>query len=290
MRHYICELLDENHHYHTQIAPESRFNTLHTHEYYELAYIYDGIGTHICESGTERIKCGNFIFISPGASHCTISEPDYNIPPTMTRNLLFEINYFKKAINTFLLNTNYKNTSLYKLLNANQPFCLILSDDINHSVERCLMAISAECEWYNHSMDLIVDNYLQNFFAIVSRIYDMHLNINIPVIDTNTQLLSLKNYIKTNLELPLTLNILAQQIHMSPAYLSRYFKEKTGENIWDYLTEVRLEKAKYYLQTTKIPISEICYLCGYPSISNFRRAFTKLTGQSPKNYRNIHNS
>lgn len=78
---------------------------------------------------------------------------------------------------------------------------------------------------------------------------------------------------------------IAEDLDLSPAYLSRIYKEKTGRNIIDAITELRLHKAEELLSDTDKTITEICMETGYSSSSYFHRVFRKKHLISPGEYR-----
>lgn len=82
------------------------------------------------------------------------------------------------------------------------------------------------------------------------------------------------------------LESLAEQFKKSPPYLSKLFKEETGENFSDYLTRLRMEKAKELLRDVKIKVYEVPSMVGYADISHFSRKFKAYTGLSPSQYKN----
>lgn len=84
----------------------------------------------------------------------------------------------------------------------------------------------------------------------------------------------------------ITLNTIADEMFISPYYLSRSFKKIEGINFIDYLQNCRLEYAKFLLATSDISIENIAFQCGYNEVNSFRRLFRKKTGISPNNYRN----
>jgi AraC-like DNA-binding protein len=86
-------------------------------------------------------------------------------------------------------------------------------------------------------------------------------------------------------ELPLTR--VAKSVNISANYLSEKFKQTTGINFVDYLTRVRVEKACSLLRDSNERVSEIAFAVGFQSLSQFNRAFKKLTGKSPTSYRRI---
>ncbi len=78
---------------------------------------------------------------------------------------------------------------------------------------------------------------------------------------------------------------IAQHFHVDLNYLSRLFKKKTGGNLKDYLTQKRLEKAKYLLDNTELKIYEISEASGYPDYFYFTRVFRRITGVTPSEWR-----
>lgn len=92
-------------------------------------------------------------------------------------------------------------------------------------------------------------------------------------------------YIRQHYSENITLNFLAEQFFLHPNYLSRLFKEKTGKNFVEYLTEVRMEKVKELLRTSDCKIIEICAMAGYDNPRYFSKVFKQYTGMTPKEYR-----
>ncbi|WP_258525397.1 response regulator [Paenibacillus sp. YN15] len=78
---------------------------------------------------------------------------------------------------------------------------------------------------------------------------------------------------------------IAGEVHFSPAYISYLFKKETGANLWDYVSEVRMEEAKRLLAGTDMKRYEISYQVGYQSPEHFSRMFKRLEGVSPADYR-----
>ena len=83
----------------------------------------------------------------------------------------------------------------------------------------------------------------------------------------------------------LSLARVAQAVNVSASYFSSRFKKATGMNFIDYVARVRIEKAKTLLQSPHLRISEIAFEVGFQSISQFGRAFKRITGQSPRRFR-----
>lgn len=94
-----------------------------------------------------------------------------------------------------------------------------------------------------------------------------------------------KAYIENNYTQNITLEDVSREVNISSYYLSRLFKEETGENFIDYLTNLRIEKAKELLSTTQYSMKEICSMSGYSDPNYFSKTFKKNVGVTPTEYR-----
>lgn len=96
------------------------------------------------------------------------------------------------------------------------------------------------------------------------------------------------DYIESNYANNLSLNLVATHVHVSPPYLSRIFNEKTGVGFTEYLTQVRLKKAKQQLRMSSQTIDQIAIATGFSSSSYFSAIFKKHEGITPSEYRASH--
>ncbi len=83
----------------------------------------------------------------------------------------------------------------------------------------------------------------------------------------------------------LSLNEVAGQVNLSPSHFSTVFSQETGQTFKEYLTEVRIRRAKELLRSTTLKSFEISYQIGYSDPHYFSYVFRKHTGLSPKEYR-----
>lgn len=94
-------------------------------------------------------------------------------------------------------------------------------------------------------------------------------------------------YLKENYENDIQLEAVAEQFHISSRYLRKYFSKEMGVNCNQYLTMIRLEKAKELLWNTTKSITEIAMMTGFNSSQYFSRVFRKNTGVRPHEFRNM---
>ncbi|WP_339279364.1 response regulator [Paenibacillus sp. FSL W8-1187] len=83
----------------------------------------------------------------------------------------------------------------------------------------------------------------------------------------------------------LKLQDVAREVHLSPNYFSYLFKKTTDKNLWDYLTELRMEEARRLLLSSDMKRYEIAESIGYESPEHFSRVFKKYYGVSPADFR-----
>ncbi|GIO14231.1 DNA-binding response regulator [Cohnella xylanilytica] len=92
-------------------------------------------------------------------------------------------------------------------------------------------------------------------------------------------------HIARNPDGDLRLQTLADYVHLSPVYLSKLFKQETGDNLSDYIASARIERAKYLLANTDLKIYDVARLSGYQSPKHFMLVFRKAVGVPPGAYR-----
>lgn len=83
----------------------------------------------------------------------------------------------------------------------------------------------------------------------------------------------------------ISLNTVAASVGMSPSYFSSIFSREMGKTFVEYLTQIRMEKAKELLMCSSMKTSEIGYEVGYKDPHYFSYLFKKIQGCSPKDYR-----
>lgn len=99
------------------------------------------------------------------------------------------------------------------------------------------------------------------------------------------QIAAAKSFINNYYCRGITLEDVSREVNLSPYYFSKLFKAETGENFIDYLTDIRIAKAKQLLHNKELSIKEICYTIGYSDPNYFSRNFKKIVGLTPTEFR-----
>jgi len=103
--------------------------------------------------------------------------------------------------------------------------------------------------------------------------------------ESNDLIKQSKEFIAANLHRSFSLEELADEVGRSKNYLCRVFKDTTGERIWEYITYLRMERAKHLLKTSRFQVSEISKRVGYETPGYFTRVFKNRHGMTPQTFR-----
>jgi two-component system response regulator YesN len=83
----------------------------------------------------------------------------------------------------------------------------------------------------------------------------------------------------------ITIQSLSEEFYLTPNYISMLFKKENGESFKEYLTRIRMEKAKLLMKDTSLKLYEIAVSAGYTDPDYFTKVFKKYTGATPAEYR-----
>ena len=114
---------------------------------------------------------------------------------------------------------------------------------------------------------------------IIERLKYLNKNKDVKYLD------KICSYIENSFNKDFSLEMVADDIGLSPQYVSKLFKEKLGINFIDYMTDKRINYAKNLLKNSDKSVSEIGNLVGYTDANYFPKIFKKVTGLTPKQYR-----
>ncbi|MHB1452959.1 MAG: helix-turn-helix domain-containing protein [Saccharofermentanales bacterium] len=142
--------------------------------------------------------------------------------------------------------------------------------------------------YFDHKIEKIVE-YIGNAYDVIlyfaklidELLYNTYSSRSI----SNEVIIKAETYILENYEKQLSLSGIADLLNINPNYMCELFKKHTGMKFHSYLTHIRIHNAKIMLSNTDKKIYEIGYLVGYPETVSFTRAFTRVQGISPKEYR-----
>ena len=181
----------------------------------------------------------------------------------------------------------------YTFFNYEVSEALHLSDKEKGVLYECVQKIQAELEENIdvHSQYIIVST-IELLLNYCSRFYGRQM---ITRSQTNKSIISqiesvLTHYFSANTiqeqGLP-TVKYLAEQVHLSPSYLSDLLKKETGKNAQEHIHFYLIEEAKNLLLNSEKNVNEIAYNLGFEYPQYFNTLFMKKTGRTPKEFRDL---
>ena len=97
-----------------------------------------------------------------------------------------------------------------------------------------------------------------------------------------------RDYLHAHLKSPVSLAETARVACLSPFHLLRVFQRAFGETPHQYLNRCRIERAKFLLERTQIPVTAVCLEAGFLSLGSFSALFSRTSGMSPRQWRELH--
>lgn len=129
-------------------------------------------------------------------------------------------------------------------------------------------------------------NRLQDPDELWSTLFDqVNLIRNNKQMSIQTIVDKVQTYIEDHLSHALSLDELGKVAHLHPVYLSKLFKQETGENVSNYISRKRLEKASQLLQDSELRVNDIAQMVGYRKNQYFIQLFKVEYGVTPYQYR-----
>lgn len=136
---------------------------------------------------------------------------------------------------------------------------------------------------------IIEADHLEEILVIVKSIIAViNSYLNEVYVSSNLSIQNVKKYIIAHYHQELYLELLADQVSLSPRYLSDLFKKEEGIGITRYIKQIRIAEAKTLLMNTNLKVADIAVKVGYTNYPYFVKTFREETGLPPEKYRQKH--
>lgn len=235
----------------------------HTHNHIELFYITGGNGQFLIEDQLYPVNANHLIIINPNVTHTEVS---LNAQPL--EYIVLGIEGIELAISD----------------NSNGRFC-ILDHFESAQIHSCLRNILREMEMKNTGYEDVCQAFMEILIIRLMRSTNLAVPTEPQVITGNKQCAAVRRYIDLHFKEPLSLDQLAEEVHMNKYYLSHAFKREYGVSPINYMVSKRLDESKYLLSETDLSMSQIAQLLGFSSLSYFSQVFRRTQSITPMEFR-----
>jgi AraC-like DNA-binding protein len=236
----------------------------------EIIYICEGEGTFIINNKSYTAAKGDVLIYNSGIIHEEYSNP-------------------KNPLKTIFCGIS--NMAIDQL----PELCIIPLDlepvirknEYSHQIEIYFSHIFEESSLKADGFEIICQGLLTSSIALIYRVVKMQ-NIKSETTESNTLANRIKEFIDKNYKKNIKLEDIADELYINKYYLSHVFKEHMQISPINYLINRRIGEAKNLLVSTELKIGEIARIMGYDNTNYFTLLFKKMTGETPKQFKENH--
>lgn len=261
------------------------YNTLATNDC-RFFSIISGEGEIVIEGISYKIKENDCILFQSGVRYVWIPDVEtgiryYSVNFDYTQNFTNIKNHFspflidKRQKHAPFENVNFSNACV-----LNKPLFLKNNAGVCGIIRKIVMEYCIKDEF----SDAFLSSLLKS--AIIYSVREINRNktkgVNFP------EIRQIIDYIHNHYTEQISNEKIAGHFNFNSSYLGRKFKAAVGVSLRKFLIEYRINVASDFLKTQNLTVCEIATLSGFPDIYHFSKAFKKITGFSPTQYRKKH--
>lgn len=232
----------------------------HIHDDIELVFVKKGRATAYCDGKKYTLKENSFFLVFPNQVHhySECVDGEYVIIIIKSSKLFSYKEFFEDGV----------------------PASAVWSFEMGEDDNAVLLLDIATNEFFRDGYSLVIEAYLTALFGKLLKFYDI-----VKTKTSHETILQVLQYCSSHYEENITVNSVAENLHVSRSTVSHIFSSRLSMNFCDYINSLRLIKAEQLLRNKSYSITEISYLCGFSTIRTFNRAFLKRYGVSPSAFR-----
>ncbi|HLR24564.1 MAG TPA: AraC family transcriptional regulator [Fodinibius sp.] len=250
---------------------------VHTHCNCELNFIKRGWGQRYVGDSISNFQAGDLVLMGPNLPHCWEVKGEYQEQSPKCIVIHFqedliesvfthvpELKPILEMLNKAAQGLYFKGAQIIQIQNRLEQ--MLQLDGLKNLINLLkVFSLLLETEEYEFlSTPGYIKQANQSDFQKVNKIYE---------------------YIFVNFQKDISLEEVASLVNITPGSLCRYFKNKTGQTLFDFLKEVRIGFACKMLSVTNKTVTEICYESGYNTLAHFNTQFKELKEMPPTEFR-----
>lgn len=259
-----------------EVFNKDKINTkYHCHDFMELSYVISGTGTYKINNEYFKVKTGDLLPFNPNVYHREYVAQGEELHELHIGIKDFRLDYLPKD---YLMKENF--LGLINLLKEKDNFF------------NCCKEIIEEQRKCEPGYDLILKTLAMKLMVIILRetgdfkSIETHKSCTFESSEKNNIVRTIISFMNENYMDDISLDKISRNMYLSPVYISKIFKEETGDSPINYLIKIRLEKASYMLQDDNgMSIKKISKMVGYEDAYYFSKLFKKYYGNSPLKFK-----
>jgi len=257
------------------------YNPLHYHPEFELTLVVKSFGQRRIGDNIENFSEGDLVLVGNNLPHIWKNDEIFFDEKLDMKAKAICVKFLPDfAGYDFLDRPEMKG--IKAILKDKAPMGIKLIGDLRNQVEKIMLALP--------DMDQ-TDRFIQllQILNLISKSEQYRLlsshNFKNENVKNAHRINVVLDYLMEHYDQELTLDKIASLVNMNRNAFCRFFKNSTRKSLFTVINEVRIAKACQHLTETDMNILQICFACGFNNVSNFNKAFKRLSGMSPSVYR-----
>lgn len=258
----------------------------HWHKEIEIIYVISGSVNLGVDDEIIQLQEEEVYIIDSGVSH-------YFLPSGESERIVFQFDTKIFEENQLPLE---KDHLIYEIFQVIENHSINWSKDAKKSIINCLTDLYEEVENKESFYLYAIQGYLNQLLVLLARVVSRKINPQKTMTQAtlkNKEALEKLNkvflYIEKNYYQAIIINEVAEYIGFSPNYFSKFFKKHTNVAFNKFLTEYRINKAKYILANESLPMLDVADQVGFNSVKTFHHMFKEIVSISPYKFQKIMN-
>lgn len=253
----------------------------HYHPELEIVLVTESTGKRFIGNHISDFKPGNLAFLGSDIPHTYKNEEKYYAEKSLLRAKSIVVHFAKDSLGNDLL--SLPEAAILNTLWEESAYGLEISGETNKRIS-------------NKLFDIVSLTGLKRWICLIEILLDIASASSdasritaSPYTGYNekesTRLCNVLNWVVANIGNEINLHDAAKVAEMNPSAFSRFFSLRTRKTFSEFIIELRLQKAAKLLIESEMPVTEICFECGYNNISNFNRQFLNYYNMNPGKYK-----
>lgn len=251
----------------------------HWHKEIEIIYCLKGTVNLGVNEQVLQLKEGEAYVFPSGQAHFFLASPD-------SERIVYQ---FDLKLFHSIENLGASDRSLYELFGSIPSYSMLWPQSVKATINDLLLKLFHQASQGEEGAEYAAAGLLYQLIACFYQLPTVEKTVsqsqqalkNKEVMDC---LNAVFEYVEHNFLSAITMEEVANDVGFSPSYFSRFFKKHVGTSFSQYLTEYRINVAKYILGTSQLPMVEVASQAGFASVKTFHHVFKAQVGVSPKQF------
>lgn len=231
----------------------------------------------IVMNGRKKLSCGDYTTVISKGEFGFFKKGNYIMNQILTNDIYESLLVFISDEYMSEIRNLYKTEVVYDTSSKNISYIQgYVGENLQHEVKQILRLLSDDAQDYENILNLKIKELL--LYLLNGASTEQILNFIYCCTDGTDDLCQ---YMEQNYEMCQDISSIANALNMSTSTFKRKFVRTYGETPGKWINHKKLEKAIKLLNTTDYLIADICFLCGFESVSTFNVQFKKNFGMAP---------